>query len=439
MVRCLVDALRFALPLLAAASAEQEPSPDLPTPLRNERAATAGGGVGALGGALAATLGSDSIAAVSSHRAAADATAMAVAAVDATGHATALKDPGAADAAAADSPRHPLLDASGAALSGALNTRCQYAVSNALARDAAAEPPPVHPSDLSSLRVSPRNETHSVRLAYLIGIGARPSALPVVQRLIYALYSPVHAFLLHVDVKAADEVTQGALKLERAHPNVICLRTRRLVQWGMWSMVGIMLDALESLLVHGPQFDFFINLSDADLALRTDAEMRTFFSRMNGRSMINVHDGGGDILMEANRFIETHVIVECGGFGFVVVNKTKHEFPLTAGCCIGRSGPAAFAQLPIAKHPVLDQVAVQTGSQWASLHYDFCHFLMRDPLAKRLRAAFERRLVPDEALLQTVVMNSPFKQSLLNHNLRWIYWPHQVWVWAWLREGGKGR
>ena len=151
MVRCLADALRFALPLLAAASAEQEPSPDLPTPLRNERAATAGGGVGALGGALAATLGSDSIAAVSSHLAAADATAMAVAAVDATGHATALTDPGAADAAAAASPHHPLLDASGAALSGALNTRCQYAVSNALARDAAAEPPPVHPSDLSSL------------------------------------------------------------------------------------------------------------------------------------------------------------------------------------------------------------------------------------------------------------------------------------------------
>ena len=33
--------------------------------------------------------------------------------------------------------------------------------------------------------------------------------------------------------------------------------------------------------------------------------------------------------------------------------------------------------------------------------------------------------MPDESFLQTVVMHSPFKQTLLNHNMRWIYWPHQ--------------
>ena len=45
--------------------------------------------------------------------------------------------------------------------------------------------------------------------------------------------------------------------------------------------------------------------------------------------------------------------------------------------------------------------------------------------AATLLLAYERRLVPDESLLQTAAMHSPHKASLLNHNLRWIDWPHQ--------------
>ena len=34
--------------------------------------------------------------------------------------------------------------------------------------------------------------------------------------------------------------------------------------------------------------------------------------------------------------------------------------------------------------------------------------------------------VPDESIFQTIAMHSaPHKRALLNHNLRWIDWPHQ--------------
>lgn len=133
----------------------------------------AGGGTG--GGALAATLGSGSIAAVAPG-AAGDAAAVAIAAIDAAGHATAL--PGAAIAQAAE---HALLDYTGKPLGGALGTRCQQAVSELLARDAAGEAPPVHASALDGLSVAPTNETHGVRIVYFIGIGGRPSAMLIVQ------------------------------------------------------------------------------------------------------------------------------------------------------------------------------------------------------------------------------------------------------------------
>ena len=123
--------------------------------------------------------------------------------------------------------------------------------------------------------------------------------------------------------------------------------------------------------------------------------------------MINIHDGGPDALVDANKFINKHTIVECGGYGemrprctrdrprsscdlsarhrprrthprtdafqphhihfahhlpgFVVVNKTRATFPLTAGCCIGRSGPAAFADVPFGQHPIVKELPIHTA------------------------------------------------------------------------------
>ena len=56
----------------------------------------------------------------------------------------------------------------------------------------------------------------------------------------------------------------------------------------------------------------------------------------------------------------------CGGYGFVVVNKSHSTFPLTHSCCIGRSGPAGFAALPLGTHELLARRTVHTGSQWVA-------------------------------------------------------------------------
>ena len=323
-----------------------------------------------------------------------------------------------------------------AATSQALEARCQTAVADAVMRARERQPPPVYVDVLEGVRVAPLNGTDDVRIVYLIGVGSRPTAHLVVSRLLYALYSPTHLFLIHLDVKAAAAAADACYALQRSHPNVKVLSARRLVQWGMFSMVSIAVDAIHTAVAAAERsdastqlhFDFFINLSDADLALRTDSEMRGFLRRMRGRSLINIHDGGGGQLQAAAKFINDHTIVECGGYGFVVANHTPSSFPLTHECCIGRSGPAAFAsELPLATHPLLRQPSrVHTGSQWVVLSYSFCaDLLVHGKLAEHWLSAFERRLVPDESFFQTVAMASPrHRRSLVNHNMRWIDWPH---------------
>ena len=293
-----------------------------------------------------------------------------------------------------------------AATSEALDARCRTAVRDVLARAPSDHPPTLYVDDLDGVRVAPLNSTDDVRIVYLIGVGTRAAAHVVVSRLLYALFSPTHLFLIHLDVKAGAEVAEACYALERTYANVRVLRARRLVQWGMFSMVLIALDAIKTALAASRwlHFDFFINLSDADLALRTDQEMRAFLARHRGRSLINVHDGGGEGLVAATQFINAHVVVECGGYGFVVANKTPSTFPLTHECCIGRSGPAAFATLPLDSHAHLRAHRVHTGSQWVVLSRSFCEHLFGGNDSSAWLSAFERRLVPDESFFQTVAM-----------------------------------
>jgi len=349
----------------------------------------------------------------------------------------ALMDAPFGDVAAASSERRwELTDYAGRPLnesSEALDRRCQQAINEVMERERSQSAPPLYSDPLEGVQVAPKNSSAEVRVVYFIGVGPRPHAHVVVSRLLYALWSAVNLYLLHIDVKAGGEAVSECMRLDAQYPNVHVMRTRRLVQWGMFSMVSNYLDGIRSVLDAAKRgdfdfdFDFFINLSDADLALRTDAEVRAFLARIGPRTMVNVHEGGGPLLTEANAFIDAHTIVECGGYGFVAVNKTHTTFPMTAGCCIGRSGPVSFATLPLATHARLLEAErpVHTGSQWAVLARPFCEWLLDSPDAASLLLAYERRLVPDESLLQTAVMHSPFKASLLNHNLRWIDWPHQ--------------
>ena len=72
----------------------------------------------------------------------------------------------------------------------------------------------------------------------------------------------------------------------------------------------------------------------------------------------------------------------------------------------------------------LTEHTIYTGSQWVILSRDFAKYLVRDERAARWVRIFERRFLSDESFVQTVLMSSPFRPSLVNHNMRYIYWPH---------------
>ena len=108
-------------------------------------------------------------------------------------------------------------------------------------------------------------------------------------RLVRALWAPEHLFLVHLDVRTnsstVDRLRSHLANVDNVHFDRI---ERRAVGWGAYSMITVLLAALRVTLLSSPRCDFFINLSDADVALRHGAELAGFLSRFRGTVFVLV-------------------------------------------------------------------------------------------------------------------------------------------------------
>jgi len=287
----------------------------------------------------------------------------------------------------------------------ALGQRCQQSVRRALA-EAEAEPPTrlqLYPDPMHGVSVAARTDPEDVRLVFYI-LASRHGAPATVPRLVRALYHPSHLFLVHVDLKANASTHETLVSFASRRPNVHVLKTRRLVQWGGFSMVSALMDSISSF-IKRVDFDFFINLSDADLALRTSVELMAFLRQFKGRAFLRVElpasakatadqaghgssfdaddgaddDGADGAAVERRQpsSAQRHAfsdalcrqpVIECGGFGFVSINSTANATPpsLAHGppCCVGQSGPLLHATLPFEPpQPPPSTYGIWRGSQ----------------------------------------------------------------------------
>jgi hypothetical protein len=137
----------------------------------------------------------------------------------------------------------------------------------------------------------------TVRLVYFI-MASRSYAHETINRNVRVLQRPgvlqergandSNLFLVHADAKLGEEKLRVLRAAVLQQPDVYFIRKPRPVMWAGWSMVLCMLDALVSLTARGLRYEYFINLSDADLAMRVDTEIRAFLSRYPGRSVMSI-------------------------------------------------------------------------------------------------------------------------------------------------------
>lgn len=324
-----------------------------------------------------------------------------------------------------------------------LAAKCQAALSGRLFREGGmAAPPKLFIDPLSPLPLADAADG-VVQIIYFI-LASRPYGEETINRNVIALQKPgaieavgandSNLFLVHVDAKLGDERKHELrdVKLTK-RPDVYVLQKPRPVLWAGWSMILALWDAMTSVVRRGLTFEYFINLSDADLTLRTDIEIRAFLSRWPGRSIMSIVQRKKDPRRyKMHEGFRTYCWTECeGGAGFVVSGGPAHPAGFTPDafqvigkrkCCWSRTATILYSNAPL-QCPNADLPETFHGSQWATLHHTLVRHMVDHPFVRRIIVAMEHTLLPDEAMLQTIAVNSPFRRTLIPAHLRYIEWP----------------
>jgi glycosyltransferase involved in cell wall biosynthesis len=236
-----------------------------------------------------------------------------------------------------------------------------------------------------------------VTFAYLILAHKNPSQL---LRLVNALTTPDTYFFIHIDKKVKEEIFKSVI----TGANVFFCKNRKSVNWGGFSMVEATVELIGEMAEHTGFPDYVHLLSGQDFPLKSNEYVFSYFERHKGTD-----------------FME-YFTIPCANWTNGGLDRIKYRWD------IDRRGFERTPELRNGElHGSISDATPYGGSQWWSLTgecvaYIFDKCRRGDELYEFYRYTF----IPDEMLFQTFVMNSKFKKTVKNSNLRKINWNSAV-------------
>lgn len=238
---------------------------------------------------------------------------------------------------------------------------------------------------MTALVLASRSMRSPARLAYLVMAHKTPEQT---NRLVRAISSPLSLVGLHVDAKAPAEIHAAARATTEA-TGALLLRSRA-YNWCGFSSIRVPLSGIHQLLEAG-SWDFLLNVSGQDYPLRPQAEIADELAATPRANFVE-HFAGEECPEYLGRF--SRYTIEPFGRAFVVPKLPR----------LHRSHLRPFF-----------------GSAWWILSRAFCEWIASPPAD--LVRLFRYSWCPDESFFQTAALNGPFRDSVVNHNRRFILWP----------------
>lgn len=223
------------------------------------------------------------------------------------------------------------------------------------------------------------------------------------QTLVSLLDDPENDIYLHVDKRAK---TFRADDIRTRHSALIFVDRIR-VNWGGHSQIKCEMKLLKA--AAQKQYAYYHLLSGGDLPLKPQAEIRSFFNRHF-----------------PNNFIEFDVKANQTG-SFLHRISTYHLFQDYIGRNTGL--PIAVLRrledcsLRIQKWAGVQRrqyIPAYKGTNWFSITHNLVQYILsQEPL---IRKQFYHSVCADEIFLHSVVMASPYRETVVNNSLRAIDW-----------------
>ncbi|MGE5658573.1 MAG: beta-1,6-N-acetylglucosaminyltransferase [Actinomycetota bacterium] len=236
-----------------------------------------------------------------------------------------------------------------------------------------------------------------MKIAYLILAHKYPQQL---FRLLQGLQTQQTSFFIHIDRKVENSTYYQIVEQLRGIENVHFLK-RYPCFWGHFNLVKATLEGIRYIINLGVDFDYAVLLSGQDYLIKPTTYIEEFFTKHKGNQFLeffpihapNKWTNNRDYYQAFKRICHWH-------FRF----RSKHFY-----LPIQRNFPKGFEPYG--------------GSQWWCLSRECLEYINTIVHQKSWPIDyFKYVLIPDEIFFQTLILNSPFKEQVINDDLRYTDW-----------------
>lgn len=251
---------------------------------------------------------------------------------------------------------------------------------------------------------------YSKKHAYLVIAHNEPDLF---KRLLKLLDHPLNDIYVHIDARSDLRLFKTSLQ----YSHIYYLKHRLKTYWGHYSQIRTELLLFKTARKNG-KYSYFHLISGSDLPLKSQEYIHDFFEKNKGLNAISfspTSTSSEDIKFKSERY-----------YFFCKHHKCTDWFSEKIGKRLFRYSLLIQSKIGIKRHHT---VQIYKGSNWVSLTSDVVDYVLSNRLL--IWKLFRFIWCADELFIQTLIMNSKFKNLLLTEgNLRTIDW-NRGWPYVW--------
>jgi Core-2/I-Branching enzyme len=207
-------------------------------------------------------------------------------------------------------------------------------------------------------------------------------------------------FYIHIDKK----IDQKPFEYITAFPQVFLVAKRVSIKWASYSYIVGLLNSFKEVLETGIPYDFISIMSGQDYPIKPVKDIFYTLEQNPGRNFIS-YDEGNDWWEHAISRVKKYHFTN-----FRFRGRYRIQFFLNA-------------LLPERKFPLPYKLYGGPKAMCMTLSSECASFVLRFIESdKRLRRFIRFTWGPDEFLIPTIIMNSIFRQTVINNNFYYIDW-----------------
>ncbi len=212
----------------------------------------------------------------------------------------------------------------------------------------------------------------------------------LLEKLVKSLDDNRNDIYIHIDAKVKNfdfDRIKNAVKFS----SVYFTDKRYAIKWASFDMVKAEYALLEKVFENGNGYDYVHLLSGVDLPIKSNDYIHSFFEKNNGKEFVHF----------THKALNKHELDRVKAYHFAMGRRNY----------LNRFFTYLESKLAnIFKINRIKNLEVQKGSQWFSITGDFAQYIFshKDFVFKQ----FKHTYIPDEFFVQTLLINSEFKNNL---------------------------